>query len=104
MSSYHTDALIGADIFTIMGSVYAEVSRYDHAIDSGQLDQAQQAVTRADEIIEYAQNLKQINSAQKIEIRKFREVFKKLAKESKKSELDNYLLPFAMTARMRQVK
>jgi ribosomal protein L33 len=104
MSNYHTKALANADIFTIMGSIYAEVARYDSAIASRQSEQSMQAVKRADELIVYAQSLNQINKAQKLEIKKFAEVFKNRVKNCKKSELDNYLLPFAITARTRQTK
>lgn len=104
MSSYHTKALANADIFNIMGSIYAEVARYDSAIDSRRFEQASQAVKRADELIKYAQNLKQINTAQKLEIKKLSEVFRARAKEHRKSGLDSYLLPFTMSARMRQIK
>lgn len=104
MSNYHTNALVGADIFTIMGSIYAEVSRYDYAIDSGQPDQAQQAVNRAGEIVEFAQILKQINAAQKLELNAFFKFFQSRVKDYKKSQLDDYLLPFAVSARLRQLK
>ncbi len=101
MSNYHTEVLAKADIFTVMGSVYAEVSRYDTAIASGNNDQARQASGRAQEIIEFAQNLRHINQAQKKEIKQFNSAFLKQAKASKASGLDNYLMPFAVAARMR---
>lgn len=102
MSNYHTNALEEANIFTIMGSVYAEVARYDSAINAGQSEQASRAVSRALEIITFTQKLKQINLAQKQEIKKFSQVFLEKVKQSKKSDLDNYLMPFAVSARLRQ--
>ncbi len=102
MSNYHTKALVDADIFTIMGSIYAEVARYDSAVTAKQFDLAEQAAARAQEIMDYSQSLKQINHAQKLEIKKFNDVFDQQAKQIKKSELDNYLLPFATQARLRQ--
>lgn len=103
MSNYHTKALASAGIFTVMGSIYAEVTRYDSAIMAKQFDQAQQAVARAQEIIDYSQSLKQINHAQKLEIKKFNAIFDQQVKQVSKSELDSYLLPFAIGARLRQL-
>lgn len=91
-----------ADIFTVMGSVYAEVARYDNAIAQGQTEQARQAADRAEEIIAFSQQLQQINAAQKQEIKKFRTVFFERAKKAQKSDLDAYLMPFAVAARLRQ--
>lgn len=102
MNSYHTQALANANIFTIMGSIYAEVARYDSAINAHQPEQAKQAIKRAQEIIEFSKSLKQINDAQQQEIRVFDSVLSERSKTSRKSELDNYLLPFAVAARMRQ--
>jgi len=102
MSSYHTQALIGADIFTVMGSIYAEVGRYDSAVQSGQSEQALQAAERAQEIINFAQSLRHINKAQKLEIKMFDNVFKQVIKKQQKSKLDDYLLPFAVAARKNQ--
>lgn len=103
MSKYHTQALTNVDIFTVMGSIYAEVARYDSAISSNQSEQASQAVTRAKEIIEFVSTLQQINEAQKQEIKKFSVLFYNRAKKSEKSGLDDYLLPFAIAARRRQL-
>lgn len=103
MSNYHTKALVNAGIFTIMGSIYAEVARYDSAVAAKQFDLAEQAAARAQEIIDYSQSLKQINHAQKLEIKKFNDVFDKQVKQVRKSGLDNYLLPFAIGARLRQL-
>ncbi len=101
MSSYHADALKNADIFTVMGSIYAEVARYDSAIASNKIDQAKQAIVRANELVEYSQQLKQINRAQKLEIQKFYVVFLQRTQKFKMSNLDNYLLPFALASRRR---
>lgn len=103
MSSYHTDTLKEADIFTVMGSIYAEVARYDSAIASNKIDQAKQAIVRADELVKYSQQLKQINRAQKLELQKFYEVFLLRTQKLKTSNLDDYLLPFAMASRRRLV-
>lgn len=103
MSNYHTKALAQADIFTIMGSIYAEVARYDSAITAGQAEQAAQAALRAREIIDFAQKLDHLNAAQKQEIKLFRNLFLLRAEEYKMSELGNYLMPFAVAARRRQV-
>ncbi len=102
MSNYHTEALTHADIFTVMGSIYAEVARYDSAIVANQPEQAAQAIVRAKEIIDFSQSLKQINGAQKQEIKMLNNILSKRIKKSHKSELDDYLLPFAVAARMRQ--
>lgn len=104
MNNYHTKALEGADIFTVMGSVYAEVARYDSALDNKQLDLAHQAAERASDIINYVQGLEQLSAAQKLEIKMLSNIFLQQTKEFKKSGLDNYLLPFAVGARMRQFK
>lgn len=103
MSNYHTNALQNADVFTVMGSIYAEVARYDSAISSGDTAGAAQAAARATELVNFSDQLKQINPAQKQEIQKFNELFTERAKKSQKSQLDNYLMPFAMAARMRQL-
>ncbi|MFT4532472.1 MAG: Na+/phosphate symporter [Candidatus Saccharimonadales bacterium] len=100
MSNYHTQSLADADIFTIMGSVYAEVARYDSALTSDRLDQADQAAKRAQEIVDYAKELEQIKPAQKLELTQFNNLFMDRVNESKISGLDNYLMPFAMTERM----
>ena len=102
MSNYHTQALAKADIYTVMGSIYAEVARFDSAIASGQTEQAQQAAARAKEITDYAQKLKQLSVSQKREIAVMSKLFSQRVKEAKKSGLDDYLLPFAVSARMRQ--
>jgi hypothetical protein len=104
MSSYHTNSLKDADVFTFMGSVYAEVARYDTAIGAGQYEQANQAIDRAMELIDFSQNSSSLNAAQKMEIEKFGSLLRRLAKQRKKSRFDDYLMPFAMTARMRQFK
>lgn len=103
MNNYHTAALANAGIFTIMGSIYAEVARYDSAVTAKQFDQAEQAAGRAQEIIDYSQSLNQINHAQKLEIKKFNAVFDQQVKNVQKSELDDYLLPFASAARLRHL-
>ncbi len=100
MSNYHTQSLANADIFTIMGSIYAEVARYDSALTSDQFDQADKAVKRAQEIVNFAQKLEQVKPAQKLELTQFNRLFMKRVKELKNSGLDNYLMPFAMTARL----
>lgn len=102
MSKYHTASLDNVDIYTVMGSIYAEVSRYDSAIRSKNFEQAVQASKRANELIEYAQELSQLNSSQKLEVKAFSEVFKKKVKASKQSQLDSYLMPFALASRLRQ--
>jgi len=102
MSSYHTEALANADIFTVMGSIYAEVARYDAAITSGQADVARQAAKRAEELIDFSEQLEQLNEAQKLEIKEFNKLFVARVKDAKKSALDSYLLPFAVAARLRQ--
>jgi len=102
MSSYHTNSLVDADIFMIMGSIYAEVARYDSAISLNNTEMARQAAKRAQEIIDFSQKLEQIKPAQKLEIAKFNSLFLERVKESKKTMLDNYLLPFAVSARLRQ--
>lgn len=102
MSSYHVEALAQADIFTFMGSIYAEVARYDSAVAAGQVEQANQAVVRAQEIIDFAKQAKHINAAQKAEIEVFDNLFLRRVRETKKSGLDDYLLPFAVSARRRQ--
>jgi len=103
MSKYHTDSLAEADIFVIMGSIYAEVARYDSALVSSNTEMAAQAVKRAQEIIDFSQELEQLNSAQKREITVFNNVFIDKVKESKKTMLDSYLMPFAISARLRQL-
>lgn len=102
MSKYHTASLDNVDIFTVMGSIYAEVSRYDSAIRSKNFEQAVQASKRANELIEYALDLKQINLPQKKEIKIFSEVLRQQVKASKQSQLDSYLMPFALASRKRQ--
>jgi hypothetical protein len=102
MRNYHTQALAGADIFTIMGSIYAEVARYDSAIRAGQQELAAQAVARAEEIVVFAQKLRQLSSPQKMELKKFDSFFLEKVKHRQQSGLDDYLLPFAVAARMRQ--
>lgn len=102
MNKYHTSSLDRADIFTVMGSIYAEVSRYDTAIRSGNFEQADQASKRANELIEYTQELSQLNLSQKLEIKAFSEVYKKKVKACKTSQLDSYLMPFALASRLRQ--
>ena len=102
MSNYHTNSLKKADIFTVMGSICAEVARYDSAISAGQKEQARHAVDRAKELIGFAQGLSQINTAQTREIEQFSAVFLDRAKGYKKSGLHDYLLPYAVSARMRQ--
>lgn len=104
MSNYHTQALASADIFTIMGSIYAEVARYDSAIATNRPQQAVQAIERAQEIIDFSQSLGQITSAQKQEVKTFSNVLAKRTTKSYKTNLDDYLLPFAIAARMRQFK
>ena len=104
MSSYHTSSLKNADVFTVMGSVYAEVARYDSAISADQYEQANQAISRAMELINFSQSLGLFNRAQKMEIKKFGSLLRQRAKQHKKSNLDGYLMPFAMGARMRQFK
>ncbi len=102
MSSYHTNALEGADIFTVMGSVYAEVARYDTAISLKQPEMANQAIARAEEIINYTQSLARLNGAQKKEVKQFGILLSKIANKGQKSNLDSYLMPFAVAQRMRQ--
>ena len=102
MNSYHTMSLEEADIFTTMGSVYAEVARYDSAISAGHQETAHQAIARANELINYSKSSNRINSAQKKEMDKFSLLLNHIAKQGKKTNLDNYLMPFAVGARMRQ--
>jgi len=64
------------------------------------LEQADQAAKRAQEIVDFVQSLKQIKPAQKLELAQFNKLFMERVKESKISELDSYLMPFAMTARL----
>ncbi|MDQ3158718.1 MAG: hypothetical protein M3P98_01090 [bacterium] len=104
MSNYHTSSLQSADIFVVMGSVYAEVARYDSAINAGQHEQANQAISRAKELLNFSQSSKKINSAQKIEIKQVGVLLAERAKQYKKSNLDDYLMPFAIAARLRQLK
>lgn len=104
MSKYHTQALVGADVFTVMGSIYAEVARYDSAVQADQPELASQAVTRAEEIMSFAQDLRQLNPAQKMELKELGIVFLERVSQHRKSELDSYLLPFAVAARLRQFK
>lgn len=99
MSNYHTSALLHADIFTVMGSIYAEVARYDMALSVGQSELATQAVARAKEIMNFAQTLSCLNYAQKREIKVFEGVLLSRTVQSQKSMLDSYLLPFAVAAR-----
>ncbi|MDQ2973386.1 MAG: hypothetical protein M3Q79_02805 [bacterium] len=96
-------SLVHADIFTVMGSVCAEVARYDSALSNSRADQAKQAVSRAEEIMNFSQKLAQLNSAQKLEINKFRDYFLYKVKNSEKSGSEKYLLPFATAARLRQL-
>jgi len=102
MSNYHTQSLGDADIFTVMGSIYAEVARYDSALTAGRMEQADQAAERAQEIIDFSQKLEQINPAQKLELTQFNKLFMERVNESKRSGLDGYLMPFAMTARLKK--
>jgi len=102
MSNYHTASLADADVFAIMGSIYAEVARYDTAIKSDNIDQASQAAERAQEIIHFSQGLTQINPAQKSEILRFNDVLSERVKHRELSMMDDYLLPFAVSARLRQ--
>jgi hypothetical protein len=104
MSSYHTNSLKNADVFTVMGSVYAEVARYDTAIGAEQYEQANQAIDRAMELIDFSQKLSSLNAAQKMEIETFGSLLQDRVKLRQKSKFDDYLMPFAMTARMRQLK
>ncbi|MEK7602846.1 MAG: hypothetical protein AAB459_01195 [Patescibacteria group bacterium] len=104
MSNYHTNSLKNADVFTVMGSVYAEVARYDSAIGADQADQADQAILRAMELIDFSQNLNTLNAAQKMEIDRFGSLLKDRAKLRENSNFDDYLMPFALAARMRQFK
>jgi len=102
MSDYHTRVLANADIFTVMGSIYAEIARYDSALASEQVDTAMQAAERTQELIHFSSGLKQLNKAQKMEIKELGRLFAHLSKTAKKSELDGYLLPFAVAQRLRQ--
>ncbi len=102
MSDYHTKALKDADIFTIMGSIYSEVARYDSSILAGHREQADQAITRAKEIIDFSHSSNKINIAQKMEIKIFDSLLDDIVKRGKKSNLDSYLMPFAVAARIRQ--
>lgn len=104
MSNYHTQSLAQADVYTIMGSIYAEVARYDSALEAGHKDLAQQAASRAKEIMNFAQKLHQINPAQKMELKQFGNIFLEHVKAQRQTKLDSYLLPFAIAARMRQFK
>lgn len=104
MSNYHTAVLEDADIFIIMGSIYAEISRYDSAIEKKQFDLADQASARAGEIIAYAGEASQLNKAQKAEIEQFKSQLLQKTMAHKKSGMDNYLLPYAVAARLRQLK
>lgn len=85
----------------VMGSIYAEVARYDSAIASNKIDQAKQAIVRTNELVKYSQKLTQINRAQKLELQKFYDVFLQRTQNSEISNLDDYLLPFAMASRRR---
>lgn len=102
MSSYHTNSLKNADVFMVMGSIYAEVARYDSAISVGKYDQADQAFARAMELIDFAKTASNLNHAQKLEIQEFGTLFTQKAETHSKSNFDNYLMPFAMAARLRQ--
>jgi len=104
MSNYHTASLFDSDIFTLMGSIYAEVARYDTAINSDDEEQANNAAKRAQEIIDFSLKLEQVKPAQKLEIFKLREIFNEKVEFSKASMLDDYLMPFAVSARLRQFK
>lgn len=77
MSNYHTSSLIGADVFLVMGSIYAEVARYDSAIVSGKDQLALQASNRAKEIVDFANISDKLNNAQKREIEVFWREFQK---------------------------
>ncbi len=101
MSSYHTSALLGADVFTLMGSIYAEVARYDSALKSGDTRLAKAAASRADELVDFALKSEFVNPAQKLEVQKFQEVFKQNYQKNQPSNLDSYLMPFAVGARIR---
>ncbi len=100
MSSYHTKALADADIFTVMGSIYAEVARYDSALSAGEVEAAHQAIGRAEELVRAANGFKKLNDAQKKEIKQFSQVLAARTRASIKSGLGDYLMPFALAARM----
>lgn len=104
MSNYHTSSLKNADIFMVMGSIYAEVVRYDSALSSKQNERADQAIARAKELIDYSLSLDSLNEPQKKEIQIFSSLLNRRVKQNQKSNLDSYLMPFAIGARLRQIK
>ncbi len=100
MSKYHTSSLDDADVFTFMGSIYAEVARYDAAMRAKNQELADLAVARADELIGHSSGMSRLNAAQKKEVNKFAEVFAMRVKANTTSGLDGYLMPFAVAQRM----
>lgn len=104
MSNYAVDRSRWAQlsIFAQMGNVYAEVGRSFSAKSRNQQELARQAAVRAFDLFDAtAEHLTRLKSPKLKEVLRARELFAvDFFSDSNESTLENYLLPFAVAARI----
>jgi len=92
-------------IFEQMGNIYSEVGRAFNAKKLNDSEGAKKAAMRAFDLFDATtQQLARQKSPKLQEVLRARDIFAKEYETASRSSLDNYLMQFAVAARLRQFK